>query len=76
MVVGGFRSGKLDHFMGLFFSGPFPGGVCAHVLKDPARRGMILLRPRVHRTGLDDFLFINSKKTIPLMAAFPPGVWV
>ena len=26
-------------------------------LKDPARRGMILPRPRVHRTGLDDFHF-------------------
>ena len=50
--------------------------VCVCVFKDPARRGMILPRPRVHRSGLDDFLFINSKKTIPLMAAFPPGVWV
>ena len=26
-------------------------------LKDPARRGMILPLPRVHRTGLDDFHF-------------------
>jgi hypothetical protein len=38
-------------FYGFVFSGPFPGGVCARVLKDPARRGMILPRPRVHRTG-------------------------
>jgi hypothetical protein len=79
-VVGGSRwipVRKIDHFLGLFF--PVPSRVvcvCARVLKDPARRGMILPRPRVHQTGLDDFLFINSKKTIPLMAAFPPGVWV
>ena len=46
-------------FSGFVFSGPFPGGVCvcARVLKDPARRGMILPRPRVHRTGLDDMHF-------------------
>ena len=43
---------KIDHFLGLFF--PVPSRVvcvCARVSKDPARRGMILPRPRVHRTG-------------------------
>ncbi len=62
---------KIDHFLGLFFSGPFPGGVCARLLKDPARRGMILPRPRVHRSGLDDFIFINSKKDHPLDGSIP-----
>ena len=32
---------------------------------------MILLRPRVHRSGLDDFLFINSKKDHPLDGSIP-----
>ncbi len=48
-------------FYGFVFSGPFPGGVrvCLCVFKNPARRGMILPLPQVHRNryATDDFVF-------------------